>query len=37
MLSMVGDNMLDPNIAAEEGQVLIDLLRFCVVEQYEMY
>lgn len=38
MLSMVGDNMLDPNIAAEEGQVLIDLLRLCcVVEQYEMY
>ena len=38
MLSMVGDNMLDPNIAAEEGQVLTDLLRLCcVVEQYEMY
>lgn len=26
MLSLVGDNMLDPNIAAEEGQVYI--LRF---------
>lgn len=23
MLSLVGDNMLDPNIAAEEGQVYI--------------